>query len=127
MVMAFTMALSISPVSDAEADVVVLGGQGGTIGTIANRSGNTMVASDSHKAFGPAQGWRPPASNLILHLGQSPQRTSTPFGIPPPPSSLTPAPVLPFYPHSPLMPGSAADSAPFTLGAHGATDGFHGR
>jgi hypothetical protein len=126
--------LSMMPLSVATSEVSLFRGQDGTSGTITDLGGGTGIYSDSHGTFGPIQDRGASQSTLTLPPGQSPQGTRTPFGTPPPPSNLTPAPVLPFQPHSPIMPGpgSAAPSVPFAPGVNpsgpsGSGSGFRGR
>ena len=117
---AAVMALYMMPFSVAAGEVSLFRGQDGTSGTITDLGGGTGIYSDSHGTFGPVQERGDSQSTLTLPPGQSAQGTRTPFGSPPPPSNLTPAPVLPFQPHTPLIPGpgSAAPSVPFGPGVN---------
>lgn len=117
---AAVIALSMMPLSAATGEISLFRGRDGTGGTIADPGGGTGIYSDSHGTFGPVQVRSDSPSTLTLPPGQPAQGARTPFGTPPPPSNLTPAPVLPFQPHAPLMPGSgsAAPSVPFAPGAN---------
>ena len=117
---AAVMALYMMPFSVAAGEVSLFRGQDGTSGTITDLGGGTGIYSDSHGTFGPVQERGDSPSTLTLPPGQATQGARTPFGTPLPPSSLTPAPVLPFQPHAPLMPGpgSAAPSVPFAPGVN---------
>ncbi|MEX5280864.1 hypothetical protein [Nitrospira tepida] len=130
-VIAVTMALSLAPWPDAAADVTVFRGQDGTSGTITDLGSGTGLYSDPHGTFGPVQERGDSPSTLTLPPGQPAQGAKTPFGMPLPPSNLTPAPVLPFQPHAPLMPGpgSSTPSVPFAPGVNpgGPGGSFRGR
>jgi len=121
----------------ARAQISVFQGSDGTSGTVVDLGNGFRTYSDSHGNTG-----------TIIDLGSgfqtyqftSPQGgaqsgTITTFGSPTPPSGITPAPILPFTPHSPVMPreqmAPAAPSAPIstfgspTFGSPGG--GFRGR
>ena len=121
----------------AWAQISVFQGSDGTSGTVVDLGNGFRTYSDSHGNTG-----------TIIDLGSgfqtyqftSPQGgaqsgTITTFGSPTPPSGITPAPILPFTPHSPVMPreqmAPVAPSAPTstfgspTFGSPGG--GFRGR
>ena len=119
LLIAAVVALYVMPLSMAAGEVSVFRGQDGTSGTITDLGGGMGIYSDSHGTFGPAQERGNPQSTLTLPPGQPTQGTRTPFGTPVPPSNITPAPVLPFHPHSPMIPGpGSAPSVPFAPGVN---------
>lgn len=81
-----------------------------------------LLHRDPHGPLTPLpQVSRPPGS-VLQDPTISPNVPPTAFGIPAPPSNLTPAPVLPFHPHSPLVPHPAIPP-----GSHRGVGGAQGR
>lgn len=88
-------------------EVSVLQRADGSAGTITHFGDDVGIYSDSHGNSGPImiapQGPGPAGPHGKPSIG-----TAIPFGTPPPPNNLTPAPVLPMYPNRPLLPQQPA-------------------
>jgi hypothetical protein len=73
--------------------------------------GQSVIVPPGRPDIRPEHGPLVPAAPEIpftaIPHGQMPPPVTTPFGSPPSPNQLTPAPVLPFHPNRPLMPSSA--------------------
>ncbi len=83
--------------------VSIFQGSDGTSGTITDLGNDFRIYSDSHGNSGTTP------------QGQKKSGSIATFGTPSPPNNLTPAPVLPFNPHGPLMPREqVAPVVPFT-------------
>ncbi len=98
------------------AQISVFQGSDGTSGTIVDLGNGFRTYSDSHGNMGTIMdlGGGFQTYQFSSPQGGSQSGTITTFGSPTPPSSITPAPILPFTPHSPVMPrGEVAPAAPF--------------
>lgn len=73
--------------------------------------GHSVIAPpgqpDIRQEHGPLVPEGPEFPSTTTPHDQASPRATTPFGSPPSPNQLTPAPVLPFHPNRPLMPSSS--------------------
>ena len=114
------------------AQISVFQGSDGTSGTIVDLGNGFRTYSDSHGNSGTIidLGGGFQTYQFSSPQGGSQSGTITTFGPPTPPSGITPAPILPFTPHSPVMPREqVAPAAPFApSSAFGnSSGGFRGR
>ncbi len=122
------------------AQISIIQGSNGTSGTITDLGNGFHIYSDSHGNTGTIVdlGGGFQSYSFTAPQGQTKSGNITTFGTPVPPNNLTPAPVLPFNPHGPLMPREqAAPVVPFTpsspttpsssFGAFGNSGGRFGR
>ncbi len=119
------------------AQISVFQGSDGTSGTVVDLGNGFRIYSDSHGNTGTIMdlGGGFQTYQFSSPKGSSQSGTITTFGSPTPPSGITPAPILPFTPHSPVMPSEqVAPVVPFaphsafgnsTFGSPGG--GFRGR
>ena len=99
-----TMAASLSPML-AQAEVRAVQTPNASIGTVTDLGNGVGLQSDPHGREDVLILPHEPSAPLPPGPhGDVNQRAVTPFGSPLPPNHLTPAPVLPFRPNSPLMP-----------------------
>ncbi len=99
-------------------------GTDGSSGRITDLGSGIEIYSDAHGMTGavlPRQG-AGPVGPLTLPHGQLKPGTMIPFGAPAPPSNLTPAPVLPAFPHRLLPPQSPPTLAPIPAPVPGIQD-----
>lgn len=98
--------------ASAQAEVGTVQSAHGTVATIVDLGNGIGLQSDPHEETRPIVPPRQSAAPVPAGPhGDVNRRTATPFGSPQPPNQLTPAPVLPFRPNSPLMPGPSAPPA----------------
>ena len=103
--------------STSEAQISVFQNSDGTSGTITQLGENFAIYSDSHGNSGTIMslGGGFQSYSFTSPQGEMKSGTITTFGSPTPPNNLTPAPVLPFNPHGPIMPREqVAPMVPFT-------------
>ena len=86
------------------AEVGVIRHSDGTAGIITHLGDDVGIYSDSHGNSGPIMNPGSPPSFSGGPHGDTTAGANTVFGTPPPPSNLTPAPILPMNPNRPLLP-----------------------
>lgn len=137
LLMAYGLWLVLLP-GASQAQISIIQGSDGTSGTLTHLGDDFAIYSDSHGNSGTimnlGSGFQ--SYSFTNPQGQMKSGTITTFGTPQPPNNLTPAPVLPFNPHGPLMPREqVAPVVPFTpsspagpgSGAYGNSGGRFGR
>lgn len=103
------------------AQVSVFQNSDGTSGTITQLGDTISIYSDSHGNHGTITnlGGGFQSYSFTSPQGGTTTGSITTFGLPVPPSNLTPAPVLPFSPNGTLMPQPrVAPVVPFSSGAN---------
>ncbi|MBI4402005.1 MAG: hypothetical protein HY581_10285 [Nitrospirae bacterium] len=99
------MALLLIGASPAAAQISIIQGSDGTSGTIVDLGNGFRTYSDSHGNSGTIIdfGGGLQTYQFSSPRGQSQSGSILSFGEPTPPQGITPAPILPFTPHGPIM------------------------
>lgn len=100
--------------ASAWAQVTIIQNSDGTSGTVVDLGGGIRIYSDSHGNSGTMTDLGAGIQSYRFGTPHGESKMGTLFGTPPPPSGVTPAPILPFTPHGVPMPHtpSAPSAAP---------------
>jgi hypothetical protein len=129
--LACALALTAAPTVPSGAETLIIQHRDGTSGTLTDLGGGIRLYTDSHgnSEFITDRSGGGPGSPIPTPQGSASHGPS--FSVPSSPQGITPAPVLPFLPHGPLLPGAPPTSggaSPSGAGPSGFSSGaFSGR
>lgn len=103
---ALVLAMVAFPTPSGAQSSGVFQGRDGTSGTVVELDERTRVYQDPHGTTGTVLdfGSGGPGAQLRTPSGDVRSGATTGFGTPAPPAGVTPAPILPFLPHSSIAP-----------------------